>query len=51
MSKNMHNAIFTLFVGVSMTTVNMQNDILPLLCEYKMDELRNFKFSENLRPK
>ena len=25
-------------------------DILPLLCECKMHELRNFEFSENLRP-
>ena len=62
MSKIIQNGIFTLFVNVFMATVNMQTmfehslghymfNILPLSCECKMHELRNFNFSENLRPK
>ena len=56
----MQTDIFTLFIGDSMAIVDMQTDvwnilgnynILALLCECKIHELRNFKFSENLRPK
>ena len=57
MLKIMQHGIFTLFVCVSMATVNMQTDveqslgnydILPFLCECKMHD---FKISENLRLK
>ena len=55
----MKNGIFTLFVGVSMATVNMQTDehsfgnygILPLSYECQHHKMRNFKFLETLRPK
>ena len=56
MSKNMHNAIFTLSVGVSMATVNMQTVLVTMTyCLYygnvKWMNEETFEFSENLRPK
>ena len=55
MQKNMKNAIFTLLVGVSGNSAHANRclsiDIFPLLYECKPHKIRNFKFSENLRPK